>query len=78
MPCDPLTEELFDHTRKIHLEFSEGTEHHDRVVIISPACYKMPCIAKNQVNMIDNGYAFNNGILFYEQGSFLNFLERLC
>ena len=70
----PLKEEMLDHNKKICLEF-ENTGA-DRVVIISPTCYRVSCVNGNHNDIVDNDYNWKNEILFWYQNSFIAFLHR--
>lgn len=70
----PLQEEMMQRKKKISLIFDETPG--EKIVIISPTCYKASCVTDNHAETIDNNYTWNKEITFWYQKSFFKHLEQ--
>lgn len=65
----PPAEELMERKKNICLRFEEDA--YDKIILISPRCYRISCTKSNGKDIIDNGYVWNKDITFWYQKSFL-------
>ena len=70
----PLQEEMMQHKKRVALIFDEAPG--EKIIIISPTCYKASCVVDNHVETIDNNYTWKNEIAFWYQKSFFKFLDQ--
>lgn len=70
----PLPEEMLNHKKSLCLSFGEEAAG-EKIVVISPSCYKITCVNGNSKEVIDNDYVWS-AMSFWFQKQFFRLLDR--
>lgn len=71
-----LHADILEHERPIDLTFPEGK---GKPVVLTYTRFKMTCVNKNNRDVIDSGYEWQDGdVTFWDQNVFFRYLERIA